>query len=205
MQTGSYAKHVTNLSHSLQWDDRRWIWLTLILLSGAVLLGLGDSAREALRYEREAIAAGQWWRLLSAHAVHQDAHHFALNALGLVLVWALFAREFHALAWGGIVLGGALCISAGLWHFDPQLRWYLGASGVLHSVMAAGCVKRLADVQWDRWLLSLCLVAKLALEQHAAQPVGADLPVIVDAHLYGAIGGAAIAAAICGRMAIIRR
>jgi rhomboid family GlyGly-CTERM serine protease len=205
MQTRSYAKHMTNLSHSLQWDGGRWMWLTLILLAGAGLLGLGDNARSALRYERDAIGAGQWWRLLSAHAVHQDAHHFALNALGLVLVWALFAREFRAPAWLTIVAGGALGISAGLWRFDPQVQWYLGASGVLHSVMGAGCMKRLLAGQWDRWLLCGGLIVKLALEQHAAPPAGVALPVIVDAHLYGAVAGAAIAAAICGWMAIIRR
>jgi hypothetical protein len=30
-------------------------------------------------------------------------------------------------------------------------------------------------------------------------------PVIVDAHLFGAVGGGLIAAALCARMAIIRR
>lgn len=195
---------MTNLSHSLQWDGRRWMWLTLMLLAGAGLLGLGDSARMALRYERAAIGAGEWWRLLSAHAVHLDAHHFALNALGLVLVWALFAREYRAAGWALIVTGGALCISLGLWCFDPQVQWYVGASGVLHSVMAAGCVKRIADRQWDRYILAGGLVIKLAWEQ-VAHAEATLTPVIVDAHLFGAVGGGLIAAALCARMAIIRR
>ena len=94
---------MTNLSASLQWSDGRWIWLLGILAVGAALLGLGDSALSVLRYDRTAIGAGQWWRLVSAHSVHADAHHFALNALGLVLVWSLFAAEYRAFEWTLIV------------------------------------------------------------------------------------------------------
>ena len=39
--------------------------------------------------------------------------------------------------------------------------------------------------------LTLLLVGKLAWEQwHGALPLSGDMPVVVDAHLYGAIGGA---------------
>src|SRR5688572_31528312 len=69
----------------------------LALLAACALLLLpewgGEAARVALRYERIALAAGEWWRLLSAHVVHLDLEHAVLNALGLVLMWALFARE----------------------------------------------------------------------------------------------------------------
>ena len=98
----------------------------------------------------------------------------------------------------------ALGVCAGLWWLDPAVQWYLGASGVLHGVMAAGCVRRIAERQWDRWLLSIALVTKLLWEQHGAH-FDAAMPVIVDAHWLGALGGAAIAAALCARMAIIRR
>lgn len=203
---------MTNLSASLQWSDGRWIWLLGILVVGAVLLGLGDSAVDALRYDRAAIGAGQWWRLLSAHAVHADAHHFALNALGLVLVWSLFAADYRALEWTLIAVVGALGIGLGLWFLDPTLTWYVGASGVLHTVMAAGCVKRLEQGQWDRWVLTVGLIGKLAFEQtmqaHGHVSVSGELPVVVDAHLYGALAGALsatlIGAAARVRMAIIR-
>jgi len=205
MPRGSYANRMRNLSVSLQWDAGRGFWLGGIVLFGAVLLALGDSARDALRYDRAALAAGQWWRALGAHAVHQDAHHFLLNALGLTLVWALFARDYRAGAWACIALAGALGISAGLWWGDPQVQWYLGASGVLHALMAAGCVKHLVEHRWDGWLLTGCLVVKLVFEQHQSAPMAGALPVIVDAHLYGALAGAAMAAALSAGAAIIRR
>jgi len=200
---------MTNLSTSLQWDHGRWIWLLLILSAGAVVLGLGDKALLLLRYDRSAVAAGQWWRLLSGHLVHADLHHYLLNALGLVLVWALFAREFNARQWAVITIAGGAGISAGLWWLNAGVEWYVGASGVLHALMAAGCVRRLADKQWDRWVLTGGLAVKLGLEQYfQAQGVIAttrDLTIVVDAHLYGAVAGALIGAALLAKIAILRK
>lgn len=186
---------------ALQWDRDRGVWLVLILLAMAVVLGLGDNASALLRYDRSAIAAGGWWRLLTAHIVHLDAHHLVLNGLGLVLMWSLFAEDYTAVQWLLIVLCGALAISCGLWWLSPAVGWYVGASGVLHSVMAAGTVRHLARGDWDGWLLAACLAVKLAYEQ-----IGLPEPplVVVDAHLYGAACGLAVGAALCARMAIIR-
>ncbi len=58
----------------------------------------GDAARAALRYERVAIAAGEWWRLITAHFVHIDLEHTLLNIMGVVLMWAIFARDLSAAA-----------------------------------------------------------------------------------------------------------
>jgi hypothetical protein len=45
--------------------------------------------------------------------------------------------------------------------------------------------------------LSAVLVGKLAWEQwHGALPLSGDMSVVVDAHLYGAIGGALAGAAV---------
>jgi rhomboid family GlyGly-CTERM serine protease len=196
------ANRFSQIAAALQWDRGRWIWLLLIVLTLAAVLGLGDNISALLRYDRSAIAAGGWWRLLTAHIVHLDAHHLALNVLGLVLVWSLFAQDYDADEWCAIVLGGALAISCGLWWRSPQVVWYVGASGVLHSVMAAGAVKHWAEHAWDRWILVIGLCAKLTWEQWSghAQP-----NVVVDAHLYGALWGFTLGAALSWRMAIIRQ
>jgi rhomboid family GlyGly-CTERM serine protease len=189
------------IAAALQLDRGRWFWLLLILLVLDLVLGLGDSISQLLRYDRVAIAGGGWWRLLTAHTVHLDLHHLILNELGLVLMWSLFADDYDAVEWCVIVLSGALAISSGLWWLSPRVAWYVGASGVLHSVMAAGTAKHLVDRVWDRWILLAGLCGKLAYEQ-----LGGPEPalVVVDAHLYGAICGFAVGAALSGRMAIIR-
>jgi len=199
--TREEPNRLAGLASALRWDRGRWIGLLAIVLLLDLLWGLGDTVGSLLRYDRGAIAAGGWWRLLTAHCVHLDLHHLILNELGLVLMWSLFADDFDVVEWTLIVSAGALGISSGLWWFSPGVTWYVGASGILHSVMAAGTAKHLIGREWDRWLLVVCLSAKLAYEQFG----GHEPPlVVVDAHLYGALSGFVVGAALCGRTAIIR-
>ena len=195
------ANRLAEIAASLQLDRGRWIWLLAIMLAMDAVLGLGDNVSQLLRYDRSAIAAGGWWRLLTAHIVHLDVHHLILNELGLVLVWSLFAGDYDAVEWCAIVLSGALAISSGLWWLSPRVGWYVGASGVLHTVMGAGVAKHLAERAWDRWILAVGLCAKLAWEQWSgpAAPL-----IVVDAHLYGALSGFIVGGALCLRIAIIR-
>jgi rhomboid family GlyGly-CTERM serine protease len=195
------ANRLAEIAAALQLDRGRWIWLLAILLAMDAVLGLGDNVNQLLRYDRGAIAAGGWWRLLTAHIVHLDVHHLILNELGVVLVWSLFAQDYDAVEWCAIVLSGALAISSGLWWLSPRVGWYVGASGVLHTVMGAGVAKHLAERSWDRWILAVGLAAKLAWEQWGgpAAPL-----IVVDAHLYGATCGFIVGGALCLRIAIIR-
>ena len=189
------------LAAALQWDRGRGLWLLLILLALAAVLDLGDTMSAVLRYDRGGIAAGGWWRLLTAHIVHLNVHHLVLNELGLILMWSLFADDYGEVEWLIIVLSGALAIGAGLWWFSPRVGWYVGASGVLHSVMAAGIARHLARRRWDGGPLLLGLGVKLAYEQFG----GPEPPlVVVDAHLYGALCGFVVGAVLSRRMVIIR-
>jgi rhomboid family GlyGly-CTERM serine protease len=166
----------------------------LALLGACALFGLielaGDPARNSLSFDRTALAAGEAWRVLSAHFVHLDAQHAALNALGLVLMWALFARDYSATRWAAIYLCAMLAVSAGLWWLDPEVQWYVGASGALHGVMTAGTLAHLKRRDLDGWILAAFIIVKLSYEQIAgSMPFAGNANTIVDAHLYGAIGG----------------
>jgi rhomboid family GlyGly-CTERM serine protease len=181
--------------------DGRW---GLALLAACLLLLLptlgGDAGEALLRYERSALASGQWWRLLSAHLVHLDLRHALLNVAGLALVWALFARDYSPRAWLAIVLGGIAAIDAGLWLRDSTVQWYVGSSGVLHAAMAAGTLAHIRRGERDGWLLAALLAAKLMYEQAVgALPLSGSDPVVVDAHLYGVLGGTAVAAFLSPR------
>ena len=155
----------------------------------------GDSARLLLRYDRVALGAGQWWRLLTAHVVHLDFEHALLNSLGLILMWALFARDFRPRQWLLILAGAIAAIDAGLWLRDSTVLWYVGSSGALHGVMSAGTLAHVRRRDLDAWLLAPFLLIKLTYEQlSGALPlVSAPAAVVVDAHLYGALGGLAVA------------
>ncbi len=184
---------------SLGCDGRRGVALTLVCAALIALAAGGTAARQALRYDRHALAAGEWWRLATAHLVHLSFEHAALNALALALLWALFARDYSPRAWLLIVAGSAAAIDLGLWIVDSTVIWYVGSSGVLHGVFAAGAATRLRRGERDGWVLAALLVAKLAYEQSAgALPLVAG-PIVVDAHLYGALGG--LAASLAAQVA----
>ena len=155
----------------------------------------GEAGRALLRYDRASLVAGQWWRLLTAHIVHLGFEHAALNSLGLVLMWALFARDYKPAQWVSITLAAIAAIDAGLWLRDSTVAWYVGSSGVLHGVMAAGTLAHLRRRDMDGWILAAFIIVKLTYEQSSgALPFAEGEGVVVDAHLYGALGGVAVAA-----------
>jgi rhomboid family GlyGly-CTERM serine protease len=179
---------------------RHWMsggWLLGLLIAALVLLSLlcesagGEHARLLLRYEREAVLQGEYWRLITGHLVHGSWLHLALNCAGLGLIAALFPDHYWPRQWLFIGLLSLVTIDVGFVFWEPQLTWYVGLSGVLHGALAAGAIawwryeaKRLALA------LSVIFVGKLAWEQlHGALPLSGGLAVVVDAHLYGAIGG----------------
>jgi rhomboid family GlyGly-CTERM serine protease len=167
----------------------------LALLTACLLLVLpvlgGERARLLLRYDRAALAGGQWWRLLTAHVVHLDLRHALVNVLGLALLWALFVRDYLPRQWAVIVAASVAAIDAGLWLNHSTVLWYVGSSGALHGVMAAGVLARARRGEREGWLLGVLLVAKLLYEQvWGALPFSGSDAVIVSAHLYGVLGGA---------------
>ncbi|MBV8575244.1 MAG: rhombosortase [Acetobacteraceae bacterium] len=191
------ADQFTRLLKSLNCDGR---W-GLALLAACMLLILpelgGDRAREWMRYERSAVAAGEWWRLLTAHFIHLGLEHAVLNGLGLVLMWALFARDYTARAWLAILGASIAAIDLGLWISDSTVGWYVGSSGALHGVLAAGTLAHLRRRDLDGWILAVFLVVKLTYEQlSGALPFTDQAAVVVDAHLYGAVGGLLAALAL---------
>jgi rhomboid family GlyGly-CTERM serine protease len=180
--------------------DAPYGWALLAVCALLVLLTLsGEAGRAWLRYDRAALAGGQLWRLVTAHLVHLDLHHVLLNCLGLTLMWMLFARDYPPRQWLVIVLGSMAAIDAGLALWDSTLRWYVGSSGALHGVMAAGTLAHLRRSERDGWLLAAFLIGKLAWEQGVgALPLSGSDPVVVDAHLFGAVGGLAAAVFLKG-------
>ncbi len=169
--------------------------LPLTLALTAILLAIaGDSMTEQLRYHVAEIKAGEIWRLISANLVHLGWSHMLMNLLGLGLIWGLFWNCFSSLNWWLISLASCLGVSLGLLVLNPNLVWYVGLSGVLHGLFVAGAVAAIRRGDRREAILLAAIVAKLLWEQgFGALPGSADMaggPVVVDSHLYGAIGGA---------------
>jgi rhomboid family GlyGly-CTERM serine protease len=158
----------------------------------------GDNVQVALRYDRVRILQGEYWRLLTAHWVHADLPHMSLNALGALVLSFLLARTYSIRQWLLILAMSIVAIDVGFLCLTPHLGWYVGASGVLQGALAAGALMWWRTESRTMALaLSAIVLGKLIWEQwHGALPLAGEMTVIVDAHLYGAIGGALAAAGI---------
>jgi rhomboid family GlyGly-CTERM serine protease len=185
--------------------DTRWMsrcspWLLGLFATPAILLALGGEPWRALfEYRDEALQTSEYWRFLTGHFVHGNVHHLLLNLLGVLLMAVLFPTHFTPRQWVSVALGGIMAIDLGLWWRHPEISWYFGLSGVLHGVLGAGIFGWWRD---EPWVLALTVTAiaviKVALEQLVFTPgVAADIPVVIDAHLYGLLGGGAVGALIC--------
>jgi len=170
-------------------------WALLLALGAMTMLALtGAAGQTSLQYDRSALLAGEWWRLFTAHLVHLGPRHLLLNLGGLLLLGLLFGREYSVADWLIIVLLSMAAVDAGLWLLEPQVAWYVGASGVLHGIWAAGACAQLRRSHWPSAAPLLLLLVKIGFEQwRGSSVVLGDLPVIIDAHWYGAIGGALFA------------
>jgi rhomboid family GlyGly-CTERM serine protease len=167
-----------------------------LLLSALAVMGelAGSAGRQWLRYDRNAIADGELWRLLSGHLVHLNPAHVLLNLAGLWLVWLLAGHRLSVRAWTSVIVITIACMDAAFWFLEPGLNWYVGLSGLLHGLLLAGVVAGLKTAPIDSAVLGLLVLLKLLYEQTAGPLPGSEAtaggPVVVDAHLYGALGGA---------------
>lgn len=141
-------------------------------------LGLDD-----LALLREAVMAGEWWRLWTGHLVHTGVRHLAWNLAALVILG--FAAHRAGLARASLLycfLSMPL-ISVGLLFMVPELQWYAGLSGILHGLIVLILVRKLDRVAW----LGLgLLTTKLVLEAAGMWPaLPGDHPVVNQAHILG--------------------
>jgi rhomboid family GlyGly-CTERM serine protease len=192
-----------------QWpDEARHVArrdLAVFAVLAAAVLGLeagGETVRVLLRFDREPIVAGEYWRLITGHLVHLGWGHALLNLAALGLVIASFRPLLGWSRWTMIALAAATAIDLGLWFSDPPVTWYVGLSGVLHGLVAAAAIALIRFAPRMAVTVLAILTAKLAWEAfRGALPFTAELSggdVIVEAHLWGAVGGVVAALLLTG-------
>lgn len=165
-----------------------------VVASGLAFIACGYAAtmlNPLLEYRRPALENLEAWRLVTAHVAHLDLRHGLLNAAGLGLVWWLGRSTLRATEWLGLAVAALVAVDAGLYWLSPQVEWYVGGSGVLHGLIAGIAI--LAFGRGERVFasaLGLALGVKLGWEAAGGALTAGLLPVVTDAHLYGAVGGA---------------
>ncbi|HSO99978.1 MAG TPA: rhombosortase [Thioalkalivibrio sp.] len=164
-----------------------------LVLALAMILAQSLGSLEALRLE-QGLWLEQPWRLITGQLMHLGWAHLAMNLAVLGVVWLILARHLTAWQWWLAVLICGAGVNLGLLAFSTSTDWYVGLSGILHGLLAAGALVGLRREPMLALLL-VGLAVKLAWEQLTGQDPGtAQLiggAVVVDAHLYGALAGTA--------------
>ncbi len=170
-------------------------WLTLALAATSVAVQWIPGVSAALEFNRAAITAGEWWRLVTAHVTHFDGNHLAwdvavLVALGTVVEPESRARTATALGLAGI----AITASVGWWQ--PQFENYRGLSGLdcaLFGVFAGRLLLNAspgARVAGAIGLLGAAAKAAVELKSGATLfAIGATYAPVPLAHLIGLLAG----------------
>lgn len=180
---------------------QNWALPAIILLLSASTQLFGDRAISLLEYQGTWLEHRQFWRIFTGHFTHLGWRHLLLNLTGLIMLWALYRKLLSLYIWGGIFIVCSVGISLGFALFDPNLKSYVGLSGVLHSLMAIAIIMSLQQEMrlnpnlfpWENAIIFLGLLAKIIYEQSIGSvpftqsASGGD--VVVNAHLYGTLIG----------------
>jgi rhomboid family GlyGly-CTERM serine protease len=188
--------------------------ILLMLMNMEHLMGLAGLPWPAisglLEFDRQLIAEGELWRLLTCHLVHWSSAHFLLDtivflALGITFEPNIGRRYFLVLLCAG------LCISLALLLFQPDMIRYRGISGLINTQLLLGCGLALLDEKTGKTAALLysgifCLhTLKLLFEQltngsifhtGALGQMGEFTPL---AHLVGALIGISVLAVVLYR------
>jgi rhomboid family GlyGly-CTERM serine protease len=165
------------------------LWLLLFIVSLALQIDWVDS----WRFNRQLVEQGQVWLLFSGHIVHLNWSHWALNMAGLAIVAFFFSAHASVKQWLAVLFVSACMINIGIWWLLPEIRSYVGLSGVLHGLFLYGALREIRFYPSSGYVLTTVLIVKLVWEFfNGALPGSEDMTggrVLTEAHLLGAIGG----------------
>ena len=169
--------------------------LLLILALSLLLVWTQSLDVNSWAYNRDAIANGEYWRLITGHFIHLNNTHLLLNMLGVGLVLMLFDNVLAIWQWFVFLLASAFIISLLIYLNLPQVQAYVGLSGVIHTIYVLGTLQLLNQPKERNFAIILMLMVTLKLlTENVGQGISftADMiggRVLYQAHLYGALAG----------------
>ncbi len=169
------------------------LWLMILIVSS--FLQAFDWVN-SWRFNRDLVEQGYVWLLFSGHFVHLNWSHWLLNMAGLLIVAFFFSGHASLKQWLLVILVSACVISAGIWWWQTDIRYYVGLSGVLHGLFLYGALCEIRFYPASGYVLVTVLIGKLLWEFfNGALPGSEEMAggrVLTEAHLLGAIGGISV-------------
>jgi rhomboid family GlyGly-CTERM serine protease len=159
----------------------------------------GAPLSQLLRYDRAAVAAGQWWRLLSGNLVHLGWWHLLFNVLSLVLLVLLCPERLGWAEWLRRVVLIGTGMSLCLYFFVPGLPDYVGLSGLVYGLFALGLGRQALRRDEIGIACLIFLAARIGWELFEGAPESETKllggGVVAESHLFGVVCALLYAAA----------
>lgn len=137
--------------------------LNLLVLILFIALAQLSLLQPSMVWLRQAILAGQWWRIITANFTHTNLNHALLNIAALVLIFAIYPQYLaNRIRLMLLILWLSLAIGIGL--FVTEINWYAGFSGVLHGMLLYCALRDIGRKHVFGWLVLLGLIGKVSYE-----------------------------------------
>lgn len=103
--------------------------LTAAIAIVAVIATMLPEFGSLLEYDRAAIAAGAWWRLICGHLAHWGVSHLFWD-LWVFVGLGMLCERLHRPRFIACVAGAAVLIPLTIWFSLPEMVRYRGLSGI---------------------------------------------------------------------------
>lgn len=172
--------------------NETYLKIALIILCFITLL-VFQNFQEHLIFAHNKITSGEIWRLWSGQFVHTNYIHLTMNIVGFITLLILYSEELFKPKLIIQIFYISTCIGLWLYFFSPEVRWYLGLSGIIYGLFVVASLQ--AIIQKDALLgypLFIAITVKITWENvdNSINNTSASLinsPIATDAHLYGYI------------------
>lgn len=146
---------------------------------------------ESMQFDRDAIAAGEIWRLWTGQLCHWSILHLVGNLAAIAALTMIAGKPMQR--WLALLPLAAPLLSLALLNLLPELQAYRGLSGLVSMLvvgvaMDGGIIGRVTALAW---------AAKLGFDAYSGTPsplLPAGITTTWQAHLAGLLLGVAAAA-----------
>ena len=181
-----------------------------LAVTNAEQFGSGDTIGALLQWDRDRIASGEQWRVVTGNAVHWSAAHVLLDLGAFLAIGLLCERHVGPRAYPLSLLTASVTVGLAVGFFEPEAASYRGLSGVASGQFAVCAlselsrlrprrtVERSAAAAYRVWCVTAALFAfKVAYEiatgsmlfgTEGLGDIGVPLAVAHGAGVAGAVG-----------------